>query len=91
MMSHQFVDPKIFPNWKTGCHNDPESAGCQFFYFRYEQLLKRIDFYNIYGPCIDGKTHASQAGFIKTTAKRNSRIMNVDMNNDWPWTWTQFS
>ena len=53
--------------------------------------MKRVDFYNIYGPCLTQQTHASQAGFMKTTAKLNSRISQLDMENDWPWTWTQFS
>jgi DNA replication protein DnaC len=74
MMTHHFIDPKIYPNWKTSCHSDSQSAGCQFFYARYEELMKRIDFYNIYGPCLDGKTHLSQAGFIKLLAKKYSRL-----------------
>lgn len=74
MMTHHFIDPKIYPNWKGACHTDPQSAGCQFFYARYEELLKRIDFYNIYGPCLDGKTHYSQAGFMKLAAKNHSRL-----------------
>lgn len=88
MNTHHFIDPKIYPNWKGACHTDPQSAGCQFFYSRYEQLLKRIDFYNIYGPCDDGKTQDSQAGYMKMAAKRFSRI---DMVNAFPWQWTQFS
>ena len=88
MNTHHFIDPKIYPNWKGACHSDPQSAGCQFFYTRYEELLKRIDFYNIYGPCNDGKTHQSQAGFIKMSAKNFSRI---GAPGGWPWQWTQFS
>lgn len=37
---------------------------------------------------MDGKTHYSQAGFMKTTAKRFSR---VQLGNFEPWEWTQFS
>jgi hypothetical protein len=79
MMTHHFIDPKLFPTWKNACHSDPQSAGCQFFYVRYEELLKRIDFYNIYGPCLDGKTHASQAGFVKMLAKKESRMIDLEM------------
>jgi hypothetical protein len=81
MNTHHFIDPKIYPTWKGACHTDPESASCQFFYARYEQLMKKIDPYNIYGPCLDGKKHVSQSLFIKQLAKKYSKIK---LGNDWP-------
>ena len=47
-----------------------------------------MDFYNIYGPCLDGKVHLSQSTIIKNIAKKHSRL---SMINNFPWTWTQFS
>lgn len=74
MMARHFIDPKIYPNWKTACHSDPQSAGCQFFYARYEELMKKVDFYNIYGPCLDGDTSLSQSKLMKMSAKKYSRL-----------------
>jgi len=52
MISHNFIDPKLLPNWRDSCNSDPESASCQFFYYRYEDLMRKIDPYNVYGPCV---------------------------------------
>jgi len=51
MISHNFIDPRLIPYWERSCKVDPDSAGCSYFYRRYEDLLYRIDEYNIYGEC----------------------------------------
>jgi hypothetical protein len=74
MNNHHFIDPRIYSNWQTSCHKDPKSAGCQFFYLRYEELMRNIDFKNIYSGCVKGKEYSSQSLFIKKLAKENSRM-----------------
>ena len=54
-MSHNFVDPQLMPYWEKSCKNDIESAGCQYFYERYQDLVYRVDEYNIYGKCYGRK------------------------------------
>lgn len=82
MINHHFIDPKLIPNWEGACHTDPKSAGCKFFYARYEDIVKKIDPYNLYGGCLFGKTSQSQSVFSKKLAKKHSRILNGE--HFWP-------
>jgi hypothetical protein len=43
MQSHNLVDPQLLPYWTRSCKADLESAGCQYFYARFEDLTYRID------------------------------------------------
>lgn len=49
MISHNLIDPRLVPYWERSCKSDASSAGCAYFYRRYEDLLYRIDEFNIYG------------------------------------------
>lgn len=51
MISHNFVDPQLLPYWERSCKVDQESAGCQFFYQRFDDLTYNIDPLNVYGNC----------------------------------------
>ena len=55
MISHNMIDPRLIPYWERSCKTDPDSAGCSYFYERYEDLLYGIDKYNIYGQCYGRK------------------------------------
>ena len=35
-IKHDFVDPETLSYWNGACSHDEESAGCQFFYTRFE-------------------------------------------------------
>lgn len=52
MIKRDYIDPKVLSYWSS-CKRDPESAGCMFFLERYEDLLLRVNPYNIYGTCWD--------------------------------------
>lgn len=39
MIKHDFVDPDLIHYWKTSCHVDPTSAGCNYFLQRYEDNI----------------------------------------------------
>ena len=49
MMTHNLIDPQLKQYWEKSCKVDKESAGCQYFYERFEDMTYRIDEYNIYG------------------------------------------
>ena len=62
MIFHNLIDPKLLQVWERSCNNDPDSAGCSFFYTRYDDLVGDLDPYNIYGPCYSSTN--SQRKFI---------------------------
>jgi serine carboxypeptidase-like clade 2 len=39
MIKHDFVDPDLVMYWKMSCKIDPLSAGCNYFYKRYEDNI----------------------------------------------------
>lgn len=43
MISHNLIDPQLLSYWEKSCKVDVDSAGCQYFYQRYEDLIYRID------------------------------------------------
>lgn len=51
MISHNFIDPTLEKYWTTSCQTDPQSAGCAFFFKRYDDLLAQVNLQNIYGKC----------------------------------------
>lgn len=51
MFSHNLIDPTLDNYWKTSCSSDPSSAGCAFFFNRYDNLLGKTNMQNIYGSC----------------------------------------
>lgn len=51
MFSHNFVDPTLDKYWDTSCKTDPASAGCNFFFKRYNDIHSLVNFQNIYGAC----------------------------------------
>ena len=55
MQKHNFIDPQLQIYWERSCKVDAESAGCRYFYERYEDLTYRIDEFNVYGDCYGRK------------------------------------
>lgn len=51
MFTRNMIDPMLDKNWENSCQIDPASAGCQFFFKRYDELLYEINFRSIYGKC----------------------------------------
>ena len=51
MIDRYFIDPELKHYWTDSCRNDEESAGCSYFWSRYDDLVGNIDPYNVYGPC----------------------------------------
>lgn len=51
MFTRNFIDPTLSKYWEDSCQLDPESAGCQFFIRRYDELLLGINLHNIHGKC----------------------------------------
>lgn len=72
MISHNFIDPRLIPYWQRSCKTDPDSAGCSYFYERYEDLTYRIDKYNIYGQCYG---RLSQRSLLASLALKNSKFL----------------
>lgn len=55
---------------------DVESAGCQFFYERYEDLVYRINEYNIYSECY-GRNLPPQASLVAAISLKMSKFNNI--------------
>lgn len=72
MISHNFIDPRLVPYWERSCKTDPDSAGCSYFYERYEDLIYRIDEYNVYGECYG---RLPQRSMLASLALKNSNFL----------------
>lgn len=63
--------------WKDSCSKDEESAGCSYFWARYDTLTSNIDPYNIYGACYaevtSGEKKYTQRDLLLKAAKRHSK------------------
>jgi hypothetical protein len=51
MVDRYITDPEMDVYWKDSCSKDEDSAGCNYFWARYDTLTSNIDPYNIYGAC----------------------------------------
>lgn len=51
MNARDFIDPEIMQYWDNSCNNDPESAGCQYFYSKFGENVQEINPYNVYSYC----------------------------------------
>ena len=51
MIDRYIPDPQLLSYWKDSCKNDDWSAGCNYYWTRYDMITANIDPYNIYGPC----------------------------------------
>ena len=69
MIDHNFIDPKLEQTWETSCKVDEQSAGCQFFYRKYDDLVGKINPYNIYGKC-----YSPQSEFMSLLSKKIKNI-----------------
>ena len=76
MVSHNLIDPQLMPYWTRSCKVDPESAGCQYFYERFEDLTYRIDEFNIYGDCY-GRKGPRQRALLSDLALRMSPFYKI--------------
>lgn len=79
MVDRYITDPELEVYWKTSCVHDPESAGCNYFWARYDMLTQNIDPYNIYGPCYaelnstNSEPTLNQRSTLQKAAKRFSK------------------
>lgn len=71
MISHNLIDPQLIPYWIRSCKVDADSAGCHYFYQRYQDLTYRIDEYNVYGQCY-GRSGPPEQAIIDDIALRLS-------------------
>jgi hypothetical protein len=80
MIAHNFIDPRLVPYWERSCKVDPDSAGCSYFYERYEDLVYRIDEYNVYGECYGRKMSAQRSLMAKLALKHSKfyKLSNRD-------------
>lgn len=72
MFSHNFVDPTLDKYWDTSCRTDPASAGCSFFFKRYNDIHSLVNFQNIYGTCY-GKFPSKGKVRVSSSGVRNSK------------------
>src|ERR1700733_7476466 len=78
MVQHDFIDPELFHYWIQSCSQDGESAGCQYFHTRFDDLTEDISPYNVYGNCfpnptayqVDEKPKSTQRGLLRKAAKQ---------------------
>ena len=75
MFTRNFIDPMLDRYWDGSCQTDPSSAGCKFFFTRYDELLKKVNFHNIYGNC-------SNKSVSKTKRKRVNGNNNISSFQD---------
>lgn len=63
--------------WKDSCAHDEDSAGCNYFWARYDMITQNIDPYNIYGPCFaeinSTEPKLTQRSSLQKAAKRFSK------------------
>lgn len=52
-INHDFVDPETLAYWNAACTHDEESAGCQFFYSRFEETLDDVNPYSKFALILD--------------------------------------
>jgi len=76
MLSHNLIDPQLKSYWEKSCKVDAESAGCQYFYERFEDQTYRIDEYNIYGECY-GRSGPPQSALAAQMAIQNSPFNKI--------------
>lgn len=67
MIDHNLIDPQLVAYWERSCKIDRESAGCQFFYQRYDDSIFNVDPLNIYGQCY--RTSKPKRTVIQTDLK----------------------
>jgi hypothetical protein len=74
MVDHDFIDPELLHYWRDSCQQDEESAGCQFFYTRFDDLVGDINPYNVYGYCYTDVL-ANQSEKEEKTPKLSQRML----------------
>ena len=73
LISRNLVDPRLVPYWDRSCKSDASSAGCSFFYQRFEDLTYRINPRNVYEIC-HGRSGPPQHGLITKIGQRMSEL-----------------
>ena len=75
MFSHNFIDPTLDKYWEIACQADPSSAGCAFFFRRYDDILAKVNFHNIYGTCYT-EPNSTETKFLHTLTGYQNKKMN---------------
>lgn len=81
MFTRNLIDPMLDRYWDGSCQTDPISAGCKFFFTRYDELLNKVNLQNLYGTCyptpVSLLTGSIKSGFGAFRDK-NSEFFNMN-------------
>jgi len=74
MVERDFIDPELLQYWRVSCQTDEDSAGCQYFYYRFGDITDDINPYNVYGACFpDVATNGKHSSSQRTLMRRAAR------------------
>lgn len=83
MVERDFIDPELQHYWTDSCANDEESAGCQYFYSRFDDLTGDINPYNVYGDCYpdDVSSNDGSSRLTQRLLMRRAASYRLNRNN----------